>query len=131
MRIDANSHVPIFQQIIAAVHGALAAGVFKPAEPLPSVRALALELAVNPNTVQRAYQELERQGLIAARRGRGMFVSERGVKSARTRAEAAVQGAFAQGVAIGQNAGLDGERIHALYRQATGDCAASLREDDS
>jgi len=55
------------------VLGTLAAG-----DPLPSVRQLAAELGVNPNTVQQAYRELERDGLVEVRRGRGTFVSDRG-----------------------------------------------------
>ncbi len=62
MNINPNSHIPVYQQIVEQVHAAVAAGIFRPDEMLPSIRAMSLRLLVNPNTVQRAYQELERQG---------------------------------------------------------------------
>ena len=61
-----------------AIRAAVAAGVYRPGEVLPSLRAMATEVHVNPNTVQRAYDELEREGLIYSQRGRGLFVAERG-----------------------------------------------------
>ena len=78
MKIDPRSHVPIYLQIAEEVRAAVAAGLFRPGEALPSLRALALEIQVNPNTVQRAYDGLEREGLIYSQRGRGLFVAERG-----------------------------------------------------
>ena len=64
MPVDPHSHVPIYEQIVEHIHGRISTGVFRPDEPLPSIRALALELLVNPNTVQRAYHELELPGLL-------------------------------------------------------------------
>ena len=58
------------------VRAAVAAEVYRPGESLPSLRAMAIQLQVNPNTVQRAYDELEREGLIVMQHGRGTFVSE-------------------------------------------------------
>ena len=82
MKIQPSSHVPIYLQIAEAVRAAVAAGVYRPGEVLPSLRAMAIRLHVNPNTVQRAYDELEREGLIYSQRGRGLFVAERGAASA-------------------------------------------------
>jgi GntR family transcriptional regulator len=65
---------PIFEQIMAEIRRAIARGTLGPDEPLPSTRQLAAELRVNPNTVQQAYRELERAGLIYVRRGLGSFV---------------------------------------------------------
>ena len=81
-RIEPHSHVPIYLQIVEYLRSAIAAGVYRPGEALPSLRALALDLKVNPNTVQRAYDEMDRQGLIKSQRGVGMFVAERGARSA-------------------------------------------------
>lgn len=69
-------HAPIYVQIAEAFHLALARGDLKPGEKVPAVRELATQLLVNPNTVQRAYQELEREGLLTTRRGQGTFVAE-------------------------------------------------------
>lgn len=72
--IGSDSTVPIYEQIIAQVVGVIASGGLKPGDMLPSVRELAGKLLVNPNTVSRAYGELERVGLVEARRGTGMLI---------------------------------------------------------
>lgn len=73
--VDLRSRTPIFEQIIASVRDLVIRGLLKPDENLPSVRALASELAINPNTIQKAYAELERQGVIYSLSGRGNFVA--------------------------------------------------------
>ncbi len=118
MLINPVSHIPIFQQIVDAVQGSVAAGVYKPDEALPSVRTLALELAVNPNTVQRAYQELERQDLIRSRRGQGMFVAKQSAESARTRAEATIRTTFEHGILTARHAGLSASKIRSIFKHA-------------
>jgi GntR family transcriptional regulator len=117
-RIEPNSHVPIYLQIVAYLRSSIAAGVYRPGEALPSLRALALDLKVNPNTVQRAYDEMDRQGLIRSRRGVGMFVAPRGIRSARGRAEESIQTAFATAVAGARSADLSPERIRELFDAA-------------
>jgi GntR family transcriptional regulator len=69
---------PLYQQIVDEVRRGLVLGTLAPEDPLPSVRALAAELRVNPNTVQQAYRELERAGMIYTRRGQGTFVAAPG-----------------------------------------------------
>ena len=86
MRIDPSSHVPIYLQIVDGMRAAVAAGVYRPGEAIPSLRAMATEIHVNPNTVQRAYDELGREGLIDSQRGRGLFVSQHGAAYARSSA---------------------------------------------
>jgi GntR family transcriptional regulator len=117
-RIEPDSHVPIYIQIIEYLRSAIAAGVFRPGEALPSLRALAIELKVNPNTVQRAYDEMDRQGMIRSRRGVGMFVAERGAQSARGRAEESVHAAFAHTIGMAKSANLSAQRIHDLFHEA-------------
>jgi len=65
---------PIYEQLVERIED-LAAGYFEPGAQLPSVRQLALELSINPNTIQRAYGELERRGVIVSAKGKGNFVS--------------------------------------------------------
>jgi GntR family transcriptional regulator len=79
-RISTSSPDPIYRQVAAQVKAALARGDLRPGDPLPSVRALAQRLVVNPNTVARAYQELQREGLAASRRGVGTFLTEPGTE---------------------------------------------------
>ena len=74
--IDAADARPIYVQIMDEIRRAVVLGTVKPDDPLPSVRQLAGELKVNPNTVQQAYRELERDGLVYVRRGQGTFVAE-------------------------------------------------------
>ena len=117
-RIEPDSHVPIYLQIVEYLRSSIAAGVYRQGETLPSLRALALELKVNPNTVQRAYEEMDRQGLIRSRRGIGMFVAPRGTRSARGRAEESVQTAFVTAIGGARSADLSPERIRELFDAA-------------
>ena len=80
--VDLSSGTPIYRQIIDQVRGAVAAGTLNSGDRLPSVRDLALELAVNPNTIAKAYQELERGGVIETPRGKGSYVAGRGAPAA-------------------------------------------------
>ncbi|MBN1908963.1 MAG: GntR family transcriptional regulator [Pirellulales bacterium] len=121
MKIDPGSHVPIYLQIAEAVRAAVAAEVYRPGEALPSLRALALQLQVNPNTVQRAYDELEREGLIHAQRGKGLFVSERGTTSAQSRAEQTAHQAFDKAVRAARSAGMTARQIRTVFDAALGD----------
>ena len=111
LKIDPNSHVPLFLQIVEQVAASIAAGVFRPGEALPAQRALAVALGVNPNTVQKALDELERRGVIASRRGVGMFVTDGGNESARLQAEEVVAEAFRRGVVAAREANLSVERV--------------------
>ena len=74
IKIDPNRALPIFSQIMEGVRLAVATGRIVPGERIPSIRDLAVETRVNPNTVAKAYQELERAGIVEVRRGMGYFV---------------------------------------------------------
>ena len=123
MNIDPRSHVPIYLQIAEGIREAVAAGVYLPGESLPSLRALAIDVQVNPNTVQRAYDELAREGLIYACRGKGLFVAEQGTASAQTRAQQTVRRAFDQGVRTSRAAGMHAEEVRGLFEASMGDTA--------
>src|SRR5215471_16964058 len=73
--VDTASRLPIYQQLAQQIREALARGELRPDEGLPSVRQLSHTLVVNPNTVARAYTELEREGLLVSHPGRGIFVA--------------------------------------------------------
>ncbi len=75
-QIDPRSPTPLYEQIAARVRVAVAAGDLKPGEALPSVRALARELRVNPATVVQAYRDLALDGFVEIRHGQGTFVQE-------------------------------------------------------
>src|SRR3954471_21256026 len=74
--INSASRLPIYQQLVQQAREAIARGDLKPQEQLPSVRQLSRDLVINPNTVARAYTELEREGLLSNRPGKGVFVAE-------------------------------------------------------
>ena len=76
LHIDPTAPAPLFEQIGQRVKEAVAAGLMVAGDRLPSVRELARELAINPNTVARAYEALERDGVILRRQGAGCFVAE-------------------------------------------------------
>jgi len=73
--IDYKSRIPLYQQIVDNVEKLTLRGILLPEQQLPSVRALAMELSINPNTIAKAYAELEARGLIYSLPGRGSFVS--------------------------------------------------------
>jgi GntR family transcriptional regulator len=74
--VDTASRLPIYQQLVQQIREAIARGDLEPEARLPSVRRLSGELAVNPNTIARAYTELEREGVLVSRPGLGIFVAQ-------------------------------------------------------
>lgn len=72
--IDQRSSMPIYQQLIQEIKRAILKGALQPGDKLPSVRELSVRLTINPNTIQKSYQELERQKVIETLRGKGTFV---------------------------------------------------------
>ncbi len=74
--LDYKDRRPIYEQVIEKLEELMFLGVLKEHDPMPSVRSLAMELSINPNTIQRAYAELERRGYIYVVKGKGSFVSE-------------------------------------------------------
>jgi GntR family transcriptional regulator len=75
-RLNMESGVPVYRQIIDQVHAARAAGAVRPGDRLPTVRQLAVDLAINPNTVVRAYKELELTGALSTQQGTGTFITD-------------------------------------------------------
>lgn len=79
-RLDGRSGVPAYRQIIDQVLGGIAAGTLRPGDQLPTVRQLAVDLAINPNTVVRAYRELEIREVLETQQGTGTFITQKKVK---------------------------------------------------
>jgi len=79
-RLDPASGVPVYRQLIDQVTGGMASGTLAGGDQLPTVRQVAVDLSINPNTVVRAYRELEIRGVLETQQGTGTFVSYRKVK---------------------------------------------------
>lgn len=80
-QVDVMSRTPIYEQLISQVEQFILAGLLKAGDKLPSVRNLSMELAVNPNTIQKAMAELDRRGIVTSVPGKGCFVSETACKA--------------------------------------------------
>jgi GntR family transcriptional regulator len=78
--LDLQSGVPVYRQIIDQVRGGVASGALSVGDQLPTVRQLAVDLAINPNTVVRAYRELELGGLLETHQGTGTFISAQKIR---------------------------------------------------
>ena len=73
-QIDPLSRIPVYEQIVTQAENMVTKDVLKPGDPLPSVRSLSIQMSINPNTIQKAYTELERRGLLVSVSGKGSFV---------------------------------------------------------
>jgi len=79
-RLDLHSGVPVYRQLIDQVQSAVASGALSTGTQLPTVRQVAVDLAINPNTVLRAYREMEIRGLLDTQQGTGTFIADRKVE---------------------------------------------------
>ena len=100
---------PIYEQVAEKLEELMLLGVLGENEPLPSVRSLAMELSINPNTIQRAYAELERQGYIYTVKGKGSFVAENSVMKEKRKKDLLIQVSEVIDEAI--RLGISGEEI--------------------
>jgi GntR family transcriptional regulator len=86
-QLDLGSGVPAYRQIIDQIHGAIATERLTAGDQLPTVRQMAVDLAINPNTVVRAYRELEIRGVLTTQQGTGTFIADRPVADDRQHRE--------------------------------------------
>jgi len=115
-QIDSRSPSPPSEQLADQVRFAVASGRLAPGDRLPSVRVLAEEIRINPNTVSRSWRDLERDGVLESRRGDGMFVAAGAQKCCRAAAEALVKERIARAVAQAHGAGMSIERVFEIVR---------------
>ena len=80
-QIDVMSRTPVYEQLVEQVEKFILTGILSEGDKVPSVRSLSMELSVNPNTIQKAFSELDRRGLISSVPGKGCFVAERARES--------------------------------------------------
>lgn len=122
--LDPATGVPTYAQLVQQVHQALQLGLLEPGDRLPTAQQVVASLAINPNTVLKAYRELERAGLVRARPGLGTFVIGR-LPSTDPAAQARFRRSMATWMRNAREAGLRGEEIEAIYRTAFRDCFGS------
>jgi GntR family transcriptional regulator len=117
--VDPRSGVPLYLQLIEQVKRAVALGTMAPGEQLPTVKALALELTINPNTVARAYRDLERDAVIETSPGRGSFVRANGaVGEARRAGSDVAAGVIDTAVRESHALGIDAATVTTLFERA-------------
>ena len=124
-RLDLHTGVPAYRQIMDQVRGALASGSLAAGDQLPTVRQLAVDLAINPNTVIKAYRELELGGLIESHQGTGTFISAQKIKRGDAQRERQLDQIVADCVA---RAGAAGFTVEDLIEQLRGLIAESGRK---
>jgi GntR family transcriptional regulator len=112
-RLDTRSGVPTYLQLVQQVKHALRIGILQPGDQLPTVKEVVGRLAINPNTVLKAYRELDHEGLVEPRRGQGTFISEE-LPAAEPRDYVALRSALERWIDSARAAGLDDESISAL-----------------
>jgi GntR family transcriptional regulator len=117
--LDLNSadDRPIYGQIADRVKFAVAGGVLRPGDLVPSVRELSKQLVVNPNTVARAYRDLQTEGLLESVRGMGMQVAEGAVERCRTARREMVRQRLRQGIEEARQSKMDPAEIEAILRE--------------
>ena len=118
IRIEASSGVPITRQIVDQVRARCASGVLKAGDRLPSVRELAREIAVNQNTILRAYERLTAEGVLEMRHGEGTFVADFRAARQLKREKAALEEEVERWVRKGTVLGISGEEMHGMVDAA-------------
>lgn len=122
--IEPSNGVPIYDQVVRQVKYAVAEGSLVPGERIPSVRQLAGQLALNPNTIARAYQQLQSDGVLEAQRGLGMVVREEAPRRCTAERKALVAERLRGVVREATRGGLDADQLRDLFEQSLAEVAA-------
>lgn len=112
------TNIPVFHRIASQLRQNIAAGLFLPGEAVPSIRTQATLLHINPNTIKRAYDELQAEGILEHRPGLGLYVTEAGAAKASTQTTQVLLSTFRNGVRIGVSARLPRAEIDQAYMTA-------------
>ena len=125
--LDGKSGVPTYLQLVQQVRQAIRLGILRPGDQLPTAREVVGKLAINPNTVLKAYRDLEREGLARARPGQGTFIV-----ATPPRTDPAAQARFlssmTEWIRAARASGLGSDDIEAIYRTAVRNCFAAGAE---
>src|SRR5215470_15090013 len=121
--LEPATGVPTYVQLVQQVHQALRLGLLEPGDRLPTAQQVVASLAINPNTVLKAYRDLEREGLVRARPGLGTFVVG-SLPRTDPAVQAKLQTSLAKWLDSARGAGLGPDDIEAIYRNAFRNCFA-------
>jgi GntR family transcriptional regulator len=115
-QLDQSSGVPVYRQLVDQVQGAVATGRLQAGDQLPTIRKVAVDLAINPNTVSRSYRELEQSGTVDTQHGSGCFVAELAGQSGSSAARRLAQLALETAARAGTNGFSVGQLIAELRK---------------
>lgn len=115
IKINESSPIPIYQQIIDNMRREILAGVFGPDSRLPSIRDLAVELKVNPNTISRAYQDMANANIIYFKRGQGAYVTPQSSDDLLEQAKVEMAKHILEIVAIARSMGLERGQVRKIF----------------
>jgi len=116
-RLDTAGGLPVYRQIIQQIEHAILSGRLAPGDRLPTIRALSVELKVNPNTIQKAYAELELRGIVSTQVGSGTFVADAPIDSAEEELLSRIEERVGRFVKDMEELGIGRERMVALVRE--------------
>jgi len=125
--LDLRSGVPVYRQIIDQVSGGIAAGSLAPGDQLPTVRQLAVDLSINPNTVIRAYRELEIRGVLETEQGTGTFIGHQTVRRDEAERQRSLNQLIGEFLARAGSAGFTVEELIEQLRTMRSDGATKKR----
>jgi GntR family transcriptional regulator len=117
LSVDVDNGMPIYEQLVRQVKYAVAEGVVVPGQMIPSVRDVARQLAINPNTVQRAYQQLQAEEIIESLRGRGMAVCLGAKKQCQTDRQTLLGERLMAVIEEAVRSGLDSDRLREMFER--------------
>ncbi|MTI94666.1 MAG: GntR family transcriptional regulator [Firmicutes bacterium] len=130
LQINVSSHTPIYQQVIDQIKEQVLLGVLAPGDKLPSVRELATTLTINPNTIQKAYQELERQKVIVTVRGRGNYIAEQSENKLNAEQLETLQEHFRKGIIDALHLGMSPAEVKKLVERLINELHSSGRNEN-
>lgn len=131
IRVDTASSVPVYAQIISQIKNAVASGLLRPGDYLPSLREASHLLRVNPNTVVKAYRELESQGVVRTEHGRGTVVTEQSALAGEAHRLDVLQRQADQLVVEGYHLGASPDEIAEVVCRALGSFEEQFRNRDT
>ena len=126
-RLDAHSGVPVYRQLIDQVQAALTTGVLAVGDQLPTVRQVAVDLAINPNTVLRAYREMEIRGTLDTQQGSGTFIADRKIEHSQKEQDRQLRQLVGEFVSRAGSAGLTVQQLIKALRELSSDAATNRR----